>query len=265
VRGGFELWKRHSDAQVGAMSREITYGSRQIQEHQELLGTSHADDRQFVSHCTNMGDRVDYNYKYFANYDANMVLPSGSMLHSNYLCFLWHPVLEPIRQFVKKHPVHPDDVTVSTIVSHLSGRAPRVYSRRLNPDDGSEINPPRIRKGRKSRRLNEFNNVTDYVELDDLDEGIIPASEQRRRLMFGIDWDAKAGMDKNKQFWADLRTEAINALVQYFGSINSGSIGWCDGTKYYNENVDGRCHPVMAKIGWLPWMNPDGSPKDTCP
>ena len=61
-----------------------------------------------------------------------MVLPSGSMLHSNYLCFLWHPALEEIRNFVLQHPVHPDDVTVSTVVSHLAGKAPRVYSRRLN-------------------------------------------------------------------------------------------------------------------------------------
>jgi len=227
-----------------------------------------------------------------------MVLPSGSLLHVNYLCFLWHPALEPIRRFVRRHPVHPDDVTVSTVVSHLAGRAPRTYSRRLNPPqdkDGSggtnENNAPqqRLRRGskpRQRRRLSE-SNVTDTTAtietwmdwesgMDDDDDdgsddptlGWIPASEyeRHRRLMFGIDWDAKGGMDQNKQYWADLRTEAINSMVQYFGSINSGSIGWCDGLpEYYNPKKDGRCDPVMAKIGWLPWMNPDGSPKDTCP
>jgi hypothetical protein len=56
------------------------------------------------------------------------------MIHRNYLCFIWHPALEGLRRFVHDHLVHPDDMTVATIVSHLSGRAPKPYSRRL-PDN----------------------------------------------------------------------------------------------------------------------------------
>ncbi|KAL7563311.1 hypothetical protein ACA910_016669 [Epithemia clementina (nom. ined.)] len=263
VQGGFELWKRHSSSQVGAMAREITYGERQRSEHLRLLGGQHANDSQFVAHCTNVNDKVDYNYRYFANYDANMVLPSGSILHSNYLCFLWHPVLEPIREFVRSHPVRPDDVTVSMVVSQLAGKAPRVYSRRLTADDGStqqEGRKPKRRKEQKRRRLTANNTITDA------EPGHVADLLRHRRLMFGIDWDAKGGMNDQKKYWAALRTEAINALVQYFGSINSGSIGWCEGSPlYYNEKVDGRCKPSMARIGWLPWMNKDGTPKDSCP
>jgi hypothetical protein len=28
---------------------------------------------------------------------------------------------------------------------------------------------------------------------------------------------------------------------------------------------DRRAEPVMARVGWLPWMNPDGSARDECP
>ena len=45
---------------------------------------------------------------------------------SNYLCFLWHPIFDEIRTYVKQHPVNPDDGTVSMIVSQLAGRAPKV-------------------------------------------------------------------------------------------------------------------------------------------
>jgi len=230
------------------------------------------------------------------------------MLHANYLCFLWHPALAPVRDFVKQHPVHPDDVTVSTIVSQLAGQAPRVYSRRLNPPDknNNENNNNNLRRGSQKRRnLSELDlknmtltqETTTVREFDknqhDLflpefrqdwilppsmmesseSESIIriPSSSvslKHRRLMFGINWDARGGaMNKNKQIWADLRTEAINSLVQYFGSINSGSIGWCDkDSKEYNHKKDGRCDPSMARIGQLSWMKPNtGEPKETCP
>lgn len=270
VQGGFELWKRNSRAQIGAMSRQIDYSPRQVKEHASLLATSTSSsgipvDQHFVSHCTNAKDKVEYNYKYFANYDANMVLPSGSMLHSNYLCFLWHPVLDPIRHFVRQHPVHPDDVTVSMVVSQLGGRAPRVYPRRLNRVDKSVKD-----QRRRLSFLQQEDEDEDEQEEWSLRQELQPQQQQlpsldHRRLLFNIDWDAGAGMNDKKRFWADLRTGAINAVVRYFGSINSGSIGWCEGTKYYDAKVDGRCHPTMARIGWLPWMNPDGTPKETCP
>jgi hypothetical protein len=307
VLGGFELWKRHSSAQVGAMARQIDYSPRQTAE-QVSVTSGQPSDRFFVSHCTNLlptPDRVDYNFRYFANFDANMVLPSGSFLHANYLCFLWHPVLEPVREFVRAHPVHPDDVTVSMLVSQLGGRAPRVYSRRCEKPDKEEKQqqqqdngagagkskkkdntPPKAKeedtttttetKSRRSlRRLAEEQPEWEYEEQDEDEEydfeedeltGIIPLSERgRRQLLFGIDWDAGSGMNDAKKYWAALRAEAVNALVQYFGSINSGSIGWCHGTKYYDEKVPGKCKPIMAKQGQLPWMNPDHTAKATCP
>jgi hypothetical protein len=287
IQAGFELWKRHADVQIGAMARQITYSKRQVEEHKTLLGVdtknndkpNPADDK-FVSHCTNVNDQVDYQFRFFANYDANMVLPSGSFLHSNYLCFLWHPVFAEIRKFVLLHPVHPDDMTVSMIVSQLSGKAPRVYSRRLNPppdnnkkDKKASIKLQEQQQKQQQRRLlleSDSHTVADWDTLEAEVEhlGMIPQSEiqRHRRLLFSICWDCGSGMTEMKQFWAELRTEAVNALVRYFGSINSGSIGWCSqDSEYYKPQKDGRCDPIMARQGWLPWMNQDGTPKNTCP
>jgi Glycosyl transferase family 64 domain len=267
ILGGFELWKRHPKAQIGAMARQITYSTRQQESKISLLGSesrlkSQPADNVFISHCTNVDDQVDYQFRFFANYDANMVLPSGSMLHSNYLCFLWHPIFAEIRQFVLMHPVHPDDMTVSMIVSQLAGLAPRVYSRRI---DRSEQGSKEA-KHKPRRRLLETDET--ISELHDTDLGLIPLSEiqRHRSLMFSICWDCGSGMTEMKQYWAELRTEAVNSLVRYFGSINSGSIGWCTyQSEYYDVNKDGRCWPVMAKVGMLPWMKSDGTPQDTCP
>jgi Glycosyl transferase family 64 domain len=267
VIGGFELWKRHPRAQIGAMARQITYSARQQKVRMTLLGAesslkSHPADDVFVSHCTNVDDQVDYQFRFFANYDANMVLPSGSMLHANYLCFLWHPIFAEIRHFVLMHPVHPDDMTVSMIVSQLAGLAPRVYSRRIDRRDQSK----KKERGKPHRRLMEPDE--NISEPNDANIGLIPFSElqRHRSLMFSICWDCGSGMTEMKQYWAELRTEAVNALVRYFGSINSGSIGWCTyQSEYYDVNKDGRCWPVMAKLGMLPWMKGDGTPVETCP
>lgn len=255
IQSAFELWKRHSNAQIGAMAREITITKRQLEEKYDKLGyetvsKTQARDDAFVSHCTNVNDTVDYNFRYFANYDANMVLPSGSMLHRNYLCFLWHPVFAQIRQFILDHPVHPDDMTVSLLVSQLAGKAPRVYSRRLNPPEVAAT----------QRRLQEIATQQQQEQL------LMQEQQHHRRLMFSICWDCGAGMTEMKQYWAELRTEAVNSLVRYFGSLNSGSIGWCPNHIHeYDATKDGRCHPIMAKQGQLPWMNIDGTPKEQCP
>ena len=229
VLGGFELWKRNSNAQIGAMARKIDLGDRQAAEQTATAAQNKPDhrDRFFVSHCP--ADAVNYNYFTFANFDARMVLPSGSFLHSNYLCFLWHPIFEDIRDYVRKHPVNPDDGTVSMLVSQLGGRAPKVYSRRLPFEDNNK------------------------------------SKQGRRRLMDGIDWDNGGGHDK-KMHWGRLRSDAANSLARYFGSINSGSLGWCYGTKYHTKKKkEDLCQPEMARVGMLPWMNSDNSPKDTCP
>lgn len=83
--------------------------------------------------------------------------------------------------------------------------------------------------------------------------------------MDGINWDA-AGAHEKKLNWGKLRSDVANSLSRYFGSINSGSTGWCYGTKYHitkrNEDL---CDPEMAKVGMLPWLNPDHTAKHTCP
>jgi hypothetical protein len=291
VLAGFELWKRHSSAQVGAMSREIVVGSRQRSERSAFASSGH-NDRMFVSHCDNAGDQVDYNFRYFANYDANMVLPSGSFLHSGYLCYLWHPVLEPLRRFVRDHPVHPDDMAVSLVVSQLSGRAPRVYSRRLKkPEEGKGEPNQSEATSRRHRRLLEYRSrrrhldhlepadedyVRDYEEellrkyllrlqvkgsfdnppfrrmiLEDTSAHLFSTRDRtmRRRLLFNIEWDTdNQKMTDSKRMWAALRTEAVNSLVRYFGSLNSGSIGWCEGTHWYNPRVDGKCGTCASRI-----------------
>jgi hypothetical protein len=224
---GFELWKRNANAQIGAMARKLDLGPRQVDEKTAILNGP--GDRFFVSHCPT--DEVRYNFNEFANFGANMVLPSGSFLHSNYLCFLWHPLFAEIRSYVQKHPVNPDDGTVSVIVSQLAGRAPKVYSRR----------------------------ISDAKNDNGTSEG---QQQRRRRLMDGIDWDNNAQAADKKNMWGRLRSDAANSLVRYFGSMNSGSIGWCYETPYQQG---GYCKPEMAKVGYLPWMKPDHTPRDSCP
>ena len=67
---------------------------------------------------------------------------------------------------------------------------------------------------------------------------------------------------QKKHDWGKLRSDAANSLMRYFGSINSGSIGWCYGTPYQQGEY---CKPDQAKVGQLPWLKPDHTPKDTCP
>ena len=248
--GGFELWKRNANAQIGAMARKLDLNPRQAQEKAAVLNGP--GDRFFVSHCPT--DNVRYNYNEFAQFGANMVLPSGSFLHSDYLCWLWHPVFAEIRQYVKDHPVNPDDGTVSIIVSQLGGRAPKVYPRRINPNGSTQ----------DGRRLLDMT-TTNETSTSGTDEEKLLLLKDRRRLMDGIDWDnakqGKQAADK-KNRWGNLRSDAANSLVRYFGSMNSGSIGWCYGTPYQSGQY---CKPEMAAVGQLPWMKADHTPRDVCP
>lgn len=244
VTSGFELWKRNSDAQIGAMARVLDLGKRALLEKEQQY--SRYSEHDWIGQCRDKGDSARYNFNYFANFGANMVLPSGSFLHSQYLCFLWHPALEDIRRFVRAHPVHPDDVTVSTIVSQVSGRAPKVYSRRIVLE-GARHTP-------KSR-----NEPLVQVETPD---------ERRRRLL----WD-----DGDTAIWAQKREASVNSLLSYFGSINSGANGWCYGTPYHVQNerhFDNNsndtmgpdiCDPWMARGHMLPWMTNESQPLDNCP
>eukprot|EP00532_Pseudo-nitzschia_australis_P005023 CAMPEP_0168202676 /NCGR_PEP_ID=MMETSP0139_2-20121125/24416_1 /TAXON_ID=44445 /ORGANISM="Pseudo-nitzschia australis, Strain 10249 10 AB" /LENGTH=555 /DNA_ID=CAMNT_0008128413 /DNA_START=41 /DNA_END=1708 /DNA_ORIENTATION=- len=245
--GGFELWKRNSNAQIGAMARKLDLGPRQAEESKKISGDM-PNDRFFVSQCPT--DDLHYNYFTFANFDARMVLPSGSFLHSNFLCFLWHPIFEDVRKYVRQHPVNPDDGTVSMLVSQLAGRAPKVYPRRTNNQKD------------KSEQTNSNANANANANADNP-----PQEQQRRRLMDGINWDAP-GAHAKKMNWGALRSDVANSLARYFGSVNSGSLGWCYGTKYHTvkgRKKESMCEPEMAKPGMLPWMTEDYTVRDVCP
>jgi hypothetical protein len=253
--GGFELWKRNANAQIGAMARKLDLGKRQAQEKKALLNGP--GDRFFISQCPT--DNLFYNFNEFANFGANMVLPSGSFLHSNYLCFLWHPLFDDIRQYVRQHPVNPDDGTVSVLVSQLGGRAPKVYSRRINESKDKEEDETQRQQRRRRLLLDDEAVDLELIhEEEEEDEQL-----EHRRLMDGIDWDrSKGGQGAKKNMWGKLRSDAANSLIRYFGSINSGSIGWCYGTPYQNGEY---CQPEMAKAGQLPWLKNDHTARDVCP
>lgn len=249
VTSGFELWKRNANAEIGAMARRLDVGSRARVEKDSL---PHGE-REWVSNCRAGGDTIRYNFQHFAQTGANMALPSGSFLHWDFMCFLWHPALEEIRQFVRAHPVHPDDVTVSTIVSHVSGRSPKVYSRRLNKPNS----PVNATDGESADLPDELKDAPPAPEkhrrLYAMDEPL-KFNPPRRRLL----WD-----DGNHGVWARKRESSVNSLLGYFGSLNSGSDGWCYGTPYHDKEKN-ICIPDQARVGMLNWMSGTNEPLQ-CP
>eukprot|EP00594_Rhizosolenia_setigera_P008015 CAMPEP_0178972164 /NCGR_PEP_ID=MMETSP0789-20121207/20819_1 /TAXON_ID=3005 /ORGANISM="Rhizosolenia setigera, Strain CCMP 1694" /LENGTH=255 /DNA_ID=CAMNT_0020659497 /DNA_START=813 /DNA_END=1580 /DNA_ORIENTATION=+ len=144
---GFELWRRDSNRQVGCFPRNTRFIGEQTQimnqkseELQEISiqkvldGTYHTTKLDFIPVCESspdVADVVEYNYNVFPQFNGHMLLPSGSYLHRDFLCWLWHPAFEELRQFILSHPTHPDDMTVSAMISQLTGKAPRVFSRRV--------------------------------------------------------------------------------------------------------------------------------------
>jgi len=264
---GLKLWQFNSDTQVGSMSRNLRLTSDRMRSTQESAAESAAklinndawqthvspnDESRIAAHkdnpasngfpeftplCHNeTGDTVEYNYHYFPNFDANMFLPSGTFLHRNYLCFIWHPVFAELRQFTLDHPTHPDDMVISTLVSHLSGKGLRSFPRRILKPRNEELP------------------VEDEINLRD----IVGTDGSRRRLL----WE----QDK----WGDMRENAINIILKYFGSINPGSVGWCTGTKYFTkgdrkkENSLYRCEPEFPTQKDIPWINEGGLGYNQC-
>jgi hypothetical protein len=258
IVGGFELWKRNSNAQVGAMARKLDFSPRQLNEQQEKTSRMGSDnsspllpDRFFISHCPS--DQIRYNYNEFAQFGAKMVLPSGSFLHSNYLSCLWHPLFQPLRTFIQEHPVHPDDGTVSMLIAQLSGRAPKVYSRRINNRESggaAEV----TRRQLQDWTSEPMNHTATLIMSEE-------TRIYRRRLMDGINWDAP-GAHAQKMDWGKLRSDVANSLARYFGSVNSGSLGWCYGTEY---QLGESCQPDQAKVGMIPWLNLDHTIRKACP
>ena len=80
--GGFELWKRNSNVQIGAMARKLDLGPRQTDESNMVV--DEPADQFFVSQCPT--DEIHYNYNTFTNFHARMVLPSGSFLREWCIC-----------------------------------------------------------------------------------------------------------------------------------------------------------------------------------
>ncbi len=287
MKAGFALWKYNSDVQIGSLTRNIRFTSERmdiLQKAASDLAAEHYRNNSWQTHIhpydtdavqramvkvTNndnnnndpaypqftplcrkeSGDNVEYNFYIFPNYKAHMSLPSGSILHRNYLCFVWHPLFRDIRQYVLDHPTHPDDMTISTLVSHLSGKPLRTF--------------PRQFKKKKRRILTDENEL--FAESTTLKNDMQQHSEsglshgtRRRKLL----WQQKD--------WGKMREEAINSILGYFGSVNPGSVGWCAGTEYEKPatgrgNMRFDCDPEFPEPDMIPWMHEGGLGYDECP
>ncbi len=285
---GFNLWKFNSDVQIGSLTRNIRYPSERMNSDQNKatdLAADHYRKNAWQTHvhpydieavekamkennesesgyprftplCRDeTGDDVEYNYFVFPNYKAHMSLPSGSILHRNYLCFVWHPVFSEIRQFILDHPTHPDDMTISTLVSHLSGKPLRTFARHYGKESRRNL-----RESDEIAEMDEetisFDNIPDRGRYSESEA--ISQDQSRRRLL----WQQKD--------WGNMREEAINSILGYFGSINPGSVGWCAGTEYEKPakgkgNMRFNCEPEFPLPHMVPWMNEGGLGYDECP
>lgn len=270
---GFELWKRNSNVQVGGFPRNVRFLSKRMTDlGKAAVGKSHdfvtkkmgeGSPPPFTPTCRNItGDVVEYNYFVFPDFDAHVLLPSGTFLHRNLLCFVWHPAFEELRRFVTEHPTHPDDMTVSTLVSHLVGRAPRVFPKDVEPraavvvqkvkEEGNKV------ENNKKRQLTEMEE-SEFETIESFDDKLgSPAlvDQHHRRLL----WKQKN--------WGPMREEAINSIIGYFGSIHPGTVGWCAGTPYMKKNNKGVshvCKPEKPSLDLIPWLNEGGVGFNQCP
>lgn len=290
MRAGFALWKYNSDVQIGSLTRNIRYPSKRMNDMQneatDLAAEHyrkdswqthvHPYDTEAVGHAMKeakesepgypkftplcrdeTGDNVEYNYFVFPNFKAHMSLPSGSMIHRNYLCFVWHPVFTQMRQFILDHPTHPDDMTISTLVSHLSGKPLRTFPRqfkknkRRNLSDVEDISSSKVSD--KKEQHNKHEESLQHAANDNVHQ-----DQKRRKLL----WQQKD--------WGNMREEAINSILGYFGSINPGSVGWCAGTEYEKPakgkgNMRFNCVPEFPEADMIPWMHKGGLGYDECP
>jgi len=260
VYGGLELWKRNSDVQVGGFPRNVRFLSDRmkglektnLQQSIDII-TRDADGYGGETHstftpvCRNVtGDHVEYNYFTFPDFAGHVLLPSGTFLHRNFLCFIWHPAFEELRQWVITHKTMPDDMTVSTLISHLSGRAPRTFPREVET----------------RRRLTSTDMSFKPMFLQNettIDHSLLespPPDQSHRRLL----WKQKN--------WGGMRQEAINSIIGYFGSIHPGTVGWCAGTPYMKNNNRGVpfvCHPEKPTLDLIPWLTEGGIGSSQCP
>ena len=173
------------------------------------------------------------------------------------------------------HPTHPDDITVSMIVSHVSGRSPRVYTRRMHKRNAKKVEsdgkitdmhwkyfqtvvmlPPRgSLSNHVRRRLEIEEEISSSKQYEDyLYESRVEKIGRRKLL-----W--------NEEEWAGLREDALNSISSYFGSFNGGSVGWCLTTQFHvrTKNNLHWCEPVISGLDWAPWINEGKIEYDACP
>ena len=335
---GFELWKRNSARQVGSLGRrfQISTSDRRFALQMESMNMNidevlneresarydidAIDQQPFLPHCrTHAGDQVRYEFNSFYDFHAQMVLPSGSFLHRNLLCFIWHPAFEELREYVRRHPTHPDDIAVSNLVSQITGRSPRIYVRygwhrnvknllddgnlehRINESDTCTFTMlPKYEDGESVRRrrllssamtnasksilaLNEDDETLMRQKEDDseqYDNYMLQRSASRNILKSDNDNDTtRSGTShygqsrrsllwEDNKDWGDLRDDALNSIVGYFGSFNGGSVGWCLSTRFYQKSPGKKMHScdrTSATIDWLPWINEGGIGHSICP
>jgi len=141
----------------------------------------------------------------------------------------------------------PDDMTVSTLVSHLTGRAPRTFAKDIVASS----------KRRLSADIMSFTSDQFYKSADDDDDSIqdLHADQLHRRLL----WKQKN--------WGNMREEAINSIVGYFGSIHPGTVGWCAGTEHMKPGRRGVhfvCQPEKPSLDLIPWLKKGGTGHSQC-
>ena len=291
---GFELWKRNSDVQNAAFPRNLRVLSDRMKNMQKQgldvylknilerskdgkngdTGEGETDDVPFTPTCRERtGDIIEYNYFVFPQFGANMALPSGSIIHRNYLCFIWHPAFEELRAYIREHPTHPDDQTVSAIISQLSGKPPRAFPRTIKEEKtedkanlrgGGEAATAssKATNSTKRRRLLSASEE-EYIDNDFL--FTTAADEEVNQLHVDQDHRRLLWQQKN---WGPMREEAANSLIGYFGSLNAGSVGWCAGTQYQKTKPRSpggySCDPEFPTLDMIPWIKPGGVGYDIC-
>jgi len=239
IKSGIELWKRNSNIQIGNYGRRVAFTDERITTQldnvlektvqQAITNDMKQNKDNFVPFCRNDNDG-EYEYTDSkADFGSHIILPTGSIIHRNYLCFIWHPAFDDeARQFVSEHITKPDDMFVSLLIAHLSDRGPKLYPRKKYVGYIKGLN--------KSNTINEV-------------------STNHRRLL----WE-------NTEGWFQARTDAANSLMRYFGSIPPPSVGWCVGSPYLFHNGSRyECSVDYPKMEMLPWMNDWGPSYHQCP
>lgn len=288
---GFELWRRNSDVQNAAFPRNLRVLSDRMKDMQnqgvdlylksvlKVGKEGNIGDEEevpFTPTCRERtGDIIEYNFFVFPQFGANMALPSGSIIHRNYLCFIWHPAFEELRKYIREHPTHPDDQTVSAIISQLSGKPPRAFPRTIKKEE-TDVKSS-LRAAVKAARTKAANNTKrrrlsaledEYIDDHDFleafeDEQYQLGSQERLH----VDQNHRRLLWQQKN-WGPMREEAANSLIGYFGSLNGGSVGWCAGTQYQKTRPRSpggfSCEPEFPTLDMIPWIKPGGVGYDIC-